>query len=63
MLSFHYDQDLRAKYPSVAPVPAVLTIARINVFELSTTVSCTVELAIEVRGVLISYQLRLSSLP
>lgn len=61
MFCFHYEYALRHKYPSVAPTPAVETIARINVAD-SVALSNTVELATAVTGVLISYQFRLSSL-
>ena len=61
MLCLHYENDLRSKYPRVAPLPAVLSIARTNVTD-SVIFIDTVELATAVSGVLMSYQFRLSSL-
>lgn len=64
MFNLHYDQALRDKYPSVAPLPAVDSIARTNVADRVGIVCCTVELATAVSGVvLISYQFVLSSDP
>lgn len=62
MFSFHYEYALIDKYPSVAPLQAVLSIALINVEDTVDTVSCTVELATAVSAVLISNQFTLSSL-